>query len=186
MKLFNETSCPSCHCETMRVHTTYTIQTGEQRAIYQCLLCQDYFSETQNTPWAGLRTPLSRIIEVIDALNDGMGINAAARTFKVAKNTIYDWLKRVADLKEPLLLYALCHQFLSQIVEGDELYTKVKENKPADQSQGWTIVLMDRTSRFLWELKCGPREHSLFQAVMETLTQVITQTQDLTLGGVKK
>lgn len=181
MKLFNETSCPSCQSENIRVHTTYTIQTCEQRSIYQCQLCQVYFSETYNTPLAGLRTPLSRIKEVIDALNDGMGINAAVRTFKVAKNTIYDWLKRVADLKEPLLLYALCHQFLRQIVEGDELYTKVKDNKPADQSQGWTIVLMDRASRFLWELKCGPRDRTLFQAAMETLVQVIEQTQDLTL-----
>jgi transposase-like protein len=181
MKLFNETSCPSCHSENIQVHTTYTIQTGEQRSLYQCQLCQDYFSETQNTPLAGLRTPLSRIMVVIDALNDGMGINAAVRTFKVAKNTIYDWLKRVADLKEPLLLYALCHQFLSQIVEGDELYTKVKENKAPDQSEGWTIVLMDRASRFLWELKCGQRDRSLFQAAMETLAQVIEQTQDLTL-----
>ena len=181
MKLFNDTSCPTCQSENIRVHTTYTIQTGEQRSIYQCQLCQDYFSETQNTSWAGLRTPLSRIIEVIDALNDGMGINAAVRTFKVAKNTIYGWLERVADLKEPLLLYALCHQFLSQIVEGDELYPKVKENKPADQSEGWTIVLMDRASRFLWELKCGPRQRGLFQAAMETLAQVIAQTQDLTL-----
>lgn len=181
MKLFNETSCPSCQSENIQVHTTYTIQTGEQRCLYQCQLCQEYFSETQNTPLAGLRTPLSRIRVVIDALNDGMGINAAVRTFKVAKNTIYNWLKRVADLKEPLLLYALCHQFLSQIVEGDELYTKVKENKAPDQSEGWTIVLMDRASRFLWELKCGQRERSLFQAAMETLAQVIEQTQDLTL-----
>jgi transposase-like protein len=104
MKLFNETSCPSCQSENIQVHTTYTIQNGEQRFIYYCQLCQDYFSETKNTPLAGLRTSLSRVIEVIDALNDGMGINAAVRTFKVAKNTLYDWLKRVADLKEPLLL----------------------------------------------------------------------------------
>jgi hypothetical protein len=100
------------------------------------------------------------------------------RTFKVAKNTIYSWLERVADLKEVLLLYSLCHQFLSQLVEGDELYTKVKENTPPEQSQGWTIVLMERASRFIWELKCGQREHSLFQEAMATLSQVIAQSQD--------
>jgi len=181
MKLFNETSCPNCQAKDIQAHTTYTIQTGEQRCLYQCQLCQEYFSETRNTPLAGLRTPLSRIMMVIDALNDGMGVNATVRTFKVAKNTIYNWLKRVADLKEPLLLYGLWHQFLSQIVEGDERYTKVKENKAPAQSEGWTIVLLDRASRFLWELKCGQREHSLFQAAMTTLVQVIEQTQDLTL-----
>ncbi|MCL4298035.1 MAG: hypothetical protein KJ077_19990 [Anaerolineae bacterium] len=56
-------------------------------------------------------------------------------------------------------------------MEGDELYTKVKENKAPDQSEGWTIVLLVRASRFLWELKCGQREHSLFQAAMTTLVQ---------------
>ena len=181
MNLFNENSCPTCNSENIEPHTTYTIQSGEERTIYYCPACQDYFSETKNRPLAGLRTPLSRISVVIEALNDGMGINAAVRTFKVAKNTIYGWLERVAGLQEVLLLYALCHQFLSQIVEGDELYTKVKENKAPDQSEGWTIVLMERASRFIWELQCGQRERSLFEAAMETLSQVIEQTQDLTL-----
>lgn len=179
--MFNEDCCPTCNSGNIHPHTTYTTKNGEERSIFHCQDCQDYFSETKNTPLAGLRTPLSKIILVIDALNDGMGINAAVRTFKVAKNTIYDWLERVADLKEILMLYSLSHQFLSQIVEGDELYTKVKENKPPDQSEGWTIVLMERASRFLWELKCGQRECSLFQTAMETLSRVIEQTQDLSL-----
>lgn len=179
--MLNENGCPTCNSENIEAHTTYTTQNGEQRTIFHCQNCQDYFSETKNTPLAGLRTPLSKIIMVIDALNDGMGINAAVRTFKVAKNTIYDWQERVASLKEVLMLYSLCHQFLSQFVEGDELYTKVKENKAPDQSEGWTIVLMERASRFLWELKCGERECSLFQAAMETLSRVIEQSQELSL-----
>lgn len=179
--MFNKNRCPTCNSESIEVHTTYTIQTGEQRHIYHCQACQDYFSETKNTPLAGLRTPLSKIKQVIDALNDGLGINAAVRTFNVAKNTIYDWLERMAGLKEVLLLYALCHQFLNQVVEGDELYTKVKENIAPDQSEGWTIVLMDRASRFIWELRCGQRERGLFQAALETLKQVIEQTGELTL-----
>jgi len=179
--MFNKNYCPTCNSENIKAHTTYTTQNGEQRTIFHCQNCQEYFSETKNTPLAGLRTPLSQIKQVIDALNDGMGINAAVRTFNVAKNTIYDWLERMVGLKEVLLLYALCHQFLTQMVEGDELYTKVKENKAPDQSEGWTIVLMDRASRFIWELQCGQRERELFQAAMETLSQVIEQTGELTL-----
>jgi transposase-like protein len=181
MNLFNDNCCPTCNSENIHFHTTYTVKSGEERCIHHCHDCGDYFSETKDTPLAGLRTPLSKINLVIDALNDGLGINAAVRTFKVAKNTIYGWLARVAGLKEVLMLYALCHQFLSQLVEGDELYTKVKENKPPDQSAGWTIVLMERASRFIWELKCGQRDRSLFQVAMETLSQVIEQTQDLSL-----
>ncbi len=91
------------------------------------------------------------------------------------------WLRRLGELKEPLLLYALCHQFIQQWIEGDELYTKVNQNKPAAASEGWTVVLMDRASRFIWEMKCGQREADLFQQAMETLAQVIEQSDEVTL-----
>jgi hypothetical protein len=130
---------------------------------------------------AGLRAPLSRITEILDALNEGLAVNAACRTFRVGKNSLYRWQKRLASVKDTLLLYALCHQFIHQVIEGDELYTKVEKNKPPAESEGWTLVLMERASRFIWELECGEKERGLFEAAMRTLTQVIEQTQDLAL-----
>jgi hypothetical protein len=93
-----------------------------------------------------LRTPFSFIVLVLNALNDGMSINTACRTFGTTKANIKQWIGRLGGLKETLLLYALCHQFLQQIVEGEELYTKVDKNKPPADSEGWTIVLMERAS----------------------------------------
>ena len=178
----NQVRCPNCNSENCHEHTTYTVQCDELlRRIRHCYDCDSYFSETKNTPLEGLRTPLSHIVQVFDALNDGMGINAACRTFKTAKNSVYLWLERLAEVKKPLLLYALCHQFLQQLIEGDELYTKVNQNKPPMESEGWTIVLMDRATRFIWELTCGEKERSLFEAAMITLSQVIEQTADLSL-----
>ena len=145
--------CPECNRSNIKFHTMYTVGSGEQRTIYHCPECDNYFSETKNTPLEGLKTPLSRISMVLEAVNDGQGINAACRTFHVGKNSIKRWLERLGGLKETLLLYALCHQFIQQQVEGDELYTKVGENKPAAASEGWTVVLMDRASRFIWEIK---------------------------------
>jgi hypothetical protein len=29
----------------------------------------------------------------------------------------------------------------------------VNQNKPPYESEGWTVVLMDRASRFIWELR---------------------------------
>jgi len=173
--------CPQCNRDNIKFHTRYTVGSGEQRTIYHCLECDTYFSETKNTPLEGLKTPVSRISTVLEAINDGMGLNAAGRTFHVGKNSIKRWLERLGGLKETLLLYALCHQFIQQWVEGDELYPKVEQNKPAAASEGWTVVLMDRASRFIWELKCGQRERDLFEQAMETLAQVIEHTHDLTL-----
>ena len=181
MQQLQQLHCPTCNSKNFSRHTTYTIQSGEQRELYQCNDCHAYFSETKNTPLAKLRRPLSFIVVVLEAINEGMGINAACRTFHVGKNSIERWLKRLADLKGTLLLYALCHQFLEQQVEGDELYTKVHHNKPPAESEGWTIVLMNRATRFIWELRCGERERELFEAAIQLLSQVIEQTGDLTL-----
>jgi hypothetical protein len=65
-------------------------------------------------------------------------------------------------LKKPLLLFALTHQFLQPMIEGDELYTRVNKKVAPDASQGWTIVLMDRATRFLWEMHCGRKDRKLF------------------------
>jgi transposase-like protein len=173
--------CPECNRANIKFHTTYTVGSGEQRTIYHCPVCDNYFSETHNTPLAGLKTPLSRISQVLEAVNDGQGINAACRTFHVGKNSIKRWQERLGGLKETLLLYTLCHQFIQQWVEGDELYTKVDKNKPAAASEGWTVVLMDRASRFIWEIKCGQRQTDLFQQAMATLAQVIEQSNEVTL-----
>ena len=141
--------CPECNSENFKRHCRYKVKRGEVRTLFVCQDCRNYFSETKNTPLERLNTPVSRISLVMEAINDGMGLNAACRTFHVGKNTIKRWISRLGDLKESLLLYTLCHQFIQLQIEGDELYTKVSENKPAHLSEGWTIVLLDRASRFI-------------------------------------
>jgi hypothetical protein len=101
--------------------------------------------------------------------------------FKVSKKSVIDWEWRLSDLKPTLLLYGLLHQFISQVIEADELYTKVAKNTAAWVSEGWTIVLMERGSRFLWALNCGPKDQQLFEQALEGLVVVIEQTEDLTL-----
>jgi hypothetical protein len=78
-------------------------------------------------------------------------------------------------------LFALAHQFLPQLIAGDELYTRVKKNVAPDESQGGTIVLMDRATRFLWDMHCGRKDRKLFKQAMHLLCDVIQQTGDLTL-----
>jgi transposase-like protein len=173
--------CPECNSEDFKRHCGYTIKSGEARDLFVCQDCHNYFSETKHTPLERLKTPVSRISLVLEAINDGMGLNAACRTFHVGKNTIKRWINRLGDLKESLLLYALCHHFIQLQIEGDELYTKVSENKPAHLSEGWTVVLMDRASRFIWEMQCGERNTDLFKQAIATLGQVIEQTDDLSL-----
>ena len=99
----------------------------------------------------------------------------------MAKNTIIDWENKFYDLHHILFIYSISHCFLQLVIEGDEFYTKVAKNVPADQSSGWTIVLMDRATRFIWELSCGKKDRSLFEKAIETLAELVVQTEDITL-----
>lgn len=158
------------------------IRGGEERQLYKCDDCGKCFSETTNTVLAGLRTPVSRIIMILTALlSEGNGINAVTRIFFVGKNSIYRWQERFSSLQQTLLLYSLCHQFVQLIIEGDEVYTKIGKNTPPGESEGWTIVLMDRASRFIWTLECGKKDERLFKNAIRILLKVIKKTDDLTL-----
>ena len=143
MDLFSR-PCPCCASKAVYPHTRYPTQDHGLRTIYHCPSCDIYFSETLDTPIAGLKTPLSRIITIFKARSDGMGLNGAARTLSVLKKSIIDWERGLAELKSTLMLYALLHEFIHQEIEGDELYTKIEKNVPPSASEGWTIVLMER------------------------------------------
>ena len=173
--------CPACHSSDIQYHSPYTTKNHGGRVIYKCDNCPTYFSETKNTFLEGLKTPVSVIWQVIKARTDGLGLNAATRTFDKAKNTILAWERKFVDLHRVLFLYTLIHEFLAVVIEGDEAYTKVYQNVPPDQSLGWTILLMDRASRFIWELDCGKKDRRLFKKAIKTLTKIVRHTNDLSL-----
>ena len=147
MELFSH-PCPCCASKKIYPHTHYKTQAHGSRTIYHCPACDIYFSETFDTTLTGLKTPLSRIIMILKARNDGRGLNATARTFSVSKKSVIDWERRLAELKPTFMLYALLHEFIHQEIEEDELYTKIEKNVPPSDSEGWTIVLMERPVDF--------------------------------------
>ena len=173
--------CPVCHSSDIQYHSPYTTKNHGDRVIYKCEHWPVYFSETKKTLMEGLKTPLSVIWQVLKARTEGMGLNAAARTFEKAKNTILAWERKFLDLHRVLFLYALAHEFLALVIEGDEAYTKVQKNVPPDQSSGWTILLMDRASRFIWEIDCGKKDRKLFHKAIKSLARIARQTHDLSL-----
>ena len=59
--------------------------------MYHCASCGCSFSETKQTPLAHLKTPIAVIVQVLSALTEGVGINAATRLYGVSKNSIYRW-----------------------------------------------------------------------------------------------
>lgn len=81
---------------------------------------------------ARLRKPISLIVQVFNSRTEGLSFNSTCRVFKISKNTLRDWEARLGASKEALFLYSLTHSFINLVIEGDELYTKVHENKPVE------------------------------------------------------
>jgi len=139
-----------------------------------CANCESAFSETKNTFLQNLKTPVSKIWEVINSWTEGLGLNATARAFRVAKNTIIDWENKFHDLHNTLFIYSISHCFLQLVIEGDEFYTKERKNVPPDESAGWTIVLMERAGRFIWKLSYGKKDRSLFRKAIKSVFEKYT------------
>ena len=173
--------CPDCQSHEIEPLRTYSTKNHGPRLIYRCQNCSTGFSETKNTILEGLKTPISLIWLVIRDRTEGQGFNATARVFGISRTTLRQWERRFSDLYEVLFLYSLLHQFINLEIEGDEAYTKVEKNVPAHQSEGWTLLLIDRASRFIWSLDCGEKGRHLFLKAMETLKEIISQSDDLSL-----
>jgi transposase-like protein len=179
--MLNALRCPHCLSEHIEDYSAYETKNNGTRKLYHCTECNQVFSETKETFLEGLKKPISFIVQVLKSRSEGMGFNATCRVFEISKNTLLDWERRFANLRDSLMIYALLHTFLTQLIEGDEIYTKVGENVPAEESAGWTVVLMDRASRFIWALKCGKKDRKLFLSAIQTLNDIILRTGDITL-----
>ena len=174
-------ACTKCNSDNTKVVSHYKIKTGEERELYRCCDCGHLYAETANTFMHNIKTPLSKIATVINTRTEGMSFNATCRVHAISTHTLQSWENKFADIKDVLLSYTLAQTFLELVIEGDELYTKVEKNKSPSESEGWTLMLLDRASRFILDLSCDQKQASLFIGAMQLLSEVIKNTDDLSL-----
>ena len=174
-------ACPECDSLNHSIFSTYSTKCDGPRKLLKCTDCGKYFSETKNTFLFNLKTPISKIAMVLNSRSEGMSFNSACRTFNIGPHTLQGWEMKFGNLKDTLMIYSLTHTFLELVIEGDELYTKIHHNTEPHESEGWTVMLMDRASRFIWEFSCGEKDDSLFMTAIQTLAGIAEKTEDLTL-----
>lgn len=176
-----QNKCSKCGSASNRVYSHYQTKSNGKRLLYQCRDCGAFYSETTQTFLFNLKTPLSKIAMVLNSRTEGMSFNATCRVHHISPHTLRSWEQKFADLKKTLSLYSISQSFLSLIVEGDELYTRVNSNKPQELSEGWTILLLERSSRFIFELNCGEKDRSLFLKAIEAFVELIKGSDNVAL-----
>jgi transposase-like protein len=96
--------CPYCHGKHVEAQRTYPMQGGAPRPLDHCASCPRTFAETPHTPMAQLKTPSAIVVQVLAALTEGVGINAATRLYGRSKNSLYRWQERLSGLKTPAVV----------------------------------------------------------------------------------
>jgi transposase-like protein len=173
--------CPNCLSTEIKKNRQYQTKSFGIRTLHTCENCGTSFSETHSTFLFCIKKPILLIINTLKCLTEGLGINACCRIANISKNTLYSWIEKFSEIKKVLYLFSICQQFIDMVIEGDELYTKVNKNLPQEDSLGWTIVLIERRSRFIWYMKCDKKDKQLFKDAMRILYDIVKQSQDLKL-----
>lgn len=179
MKTNDALKCPSYgSLETSPFKCYHTVHNGTRQLLI-CKSCNTSFSETSNTAPENIKSPISKVAAALRLRSEGLGLRATDRVLQSNKRTSSEWESKFADLKVTLMLYAFCHEFVSLTFEGDELYTIVGKRIVPSESDDWTAVIMERTSHFIVDQRCGHKDAKLFKSVMETVCQYDDQTDDL-------
>jgi hypothetical protein len=90
--------------------------------------CQKRFNDRTNTPMAGLRTPPEIVAAALHVRTEGLGVRATGRSFGKAHASILRWERRLSETVPEWS--PLAPEGADISVEGDEVYTRVHENRP--------------------------------------------------------
>ena len=124
-------NCPYCQSESTskRGFSPRRHQAPLQR--YICKSCGRLFNERTGTPLAHIHKPVEQVERVLRMRSEGMGVRAAARVAEISHATVTLWEKRLAQMESNWSPAA--PEGSDVTVEGDELYTRVGENRPASK-----------------------------------------------------
>lgn len=133
-------TCPAYESADIRQCKRYLTLHNGYRLLFECNDCHDRFSETTGSPMENIKSPISKVTLALEMRGEGLGLRATGRVLVSDKHTITRCEERFADQKSTLMLYALCHEFISITFEGDELNTIVGKRTDSSASKGWTGV----------------------------------------------
>ena len=81
-----------------------------------------------------IRASTEKVAMVLRSRSEGLGLRAAGRVSGNSHSSIARWEARLADHQENWS--PTPSPEIEVTLEGDELYTKVRKNKPAHESDG--------------------------------------------------
>jgi transposase-like protein/IS1 family transposase len=160
-------TCAYCHITDADVHALVGDGSHGKRARIQpfrCQACGTTFTSRRDTPLYRLKTPSSRVAEVLTAVAEGLSISAAVRVFGHSEGTITTWLARAGEHSASLHERWFRHLQLPHL-QLDELRTRLHNRA----SVLWLWVAMDPRTKLIPVLHLGARTQQVAHTLVHEL-----------------
>ena len=147
---------------------------GRSRQL-KCKVCKKCFMETQGTIFYGKKTDPKIIWQVITALAEGVGLQAASRIFKIKVETISKWLQEAARHAEAVNNYLL-HEVEVQQVQLDELWSLVGSKEAGEtrtERARWVWCAIDADHKLWLNFVVGDRSEANAQLLIHGLLLIL-------------
>lgn len=136
----------------------------ERIQTFRCQAWGSTFTSRRYTPLYRLKTPSTRIAEVLCALAEGLTVAAGVRVFGHSQGTITPWLTRAGEHSAALHDRRLRHLHLPHL-QVDELRTRLRERAHVL----WLWVALDPLTKLLPVLHLGARTQTAAHHVVHEL-----------------
>lgn len=167
-------ACPNHAClyyriADERVHALVGDGThGKQERFqtFRCQACGTTFSSRRDTPLYCLKTPSTRVAEVLCALAEGLTVAAAARVFGHSEGAITTWLTRAGEHSATLHDRWLRHLQFAH-VQLDELRTHLRQRAHVL----WLWLALDPLTKLIPVLHLSSRTQDAASGVVHELQE---------------
>ena len=121
-------NCPHCQSHAVVKNGRTQRHDGSIVQKYLCKACTKQFNERTGTPMSRLRTSSVIVGAALNVRTEGLGIRATGRAFGKSHSTVIRWEQRLAQQSDQWSPSAPAEAEVT--LEGDEVYTRVRENLP--------------------------------------------------------
>ena len=137
---------------------------AERIQTLRCQACGTTFTSRRDTPLYRLKTPSTRVAEVLTALAEGLSVAGAGRVFAHSEGTITTWLTRAGAHSATLHNRWFRHLHLPHL-QLDELRTRLRSRAQVL----WLWVALDPLTKLIPVLHLGARSQQDAHAVVHEL-----------------
>jgi len=103
------------------------IQSRKNKQVY-CNHCKNTWVITKGTFFYNMKTPVSVVLEVLQLLSEGSGVNSVCRLKGVTADSMRVWLSKASDHSQELSAYLQTNLHLTQC-QIDEFWSFILKKK---------------------------------------------------------